>query len=124
VRTNCSELTKRIIGCAIEVHRALGPGLLEAAYHAALSIEFDSVGLPFKSQVRVPATYKNHSIGEYRIDFMVENAVIVEVKSVARFDPVFESQMLTYLRVTHLSLGLLINFHSRLVTEGIRRFVL
>ena len=118
-----SAITQQVIGCAIAVHRSLGPGLLEAVYEAALAIEFEHVGLKFIRQLRVPASYRDQPVGEYRIDFVVESLVVVEVKSVERLDPVFESQLLTYLRITNLRLGLLINFNSRLLVDGVRRFI-
>jgi len=117
-------LTQRIIGLAIEVHRNLGPGLLEPIYLAALCIELDDAGLKYECQVRVPAYYKGRLLGEYRIDLIVEDSVIVEVKSVERMNPVFEAQLLTYLRVTEKRVGLLINFNSRLVKDGVKRLVL
>lgn len=85
-------LTERIIGCAIEVHRTLGPGLLESAYVEALTVELAEAGLRMARQVPVPLTYKGHHLGEYRLDLLVEEAV-------ARFDPVHEAQLLTYLRL-------------------------
>jgi GxxExxY protein len=118
-----NNLTERIIGCAIEVHRQLGPGLLEGTYEAALAIELESSGLHFARQIIFPVVYKNRTIGEYRVDLIVENSVIVEIKSVERFDPVFEAQVLTYLKVTGKRVGLLINFNSRLVHDGIKRFI-
>ncbi len=118
------DLTERIIGCAIEVHRVLGPGLLESTYEAALHIELDDAGLRWKGQVPVPVVYKGRPIGEYRIDLVVEDAVVVEIKAVERFDPVFEAQVLTYLRVTQKRVGLLVNFNSRLLKHGIKRFSL
>ncbi len=118
------KLTESIIGCAIEVHRHLGPGLLEAAYEAALCIEIELAGLKYQRQVSIPALYKERTIGEYRIDLVVEDAVIVEIKSVDRFDPVFEAQVLTYLKVTGKKIGLLINFNSRFLKDGIKRFIL
>jgi GxxExxY protein len=118
-----NELTERIIGCAIEVHRQLGPGLLESTYEAALAIELESSDLHFDRQIIFPVVYKNRTIGEYRVDLVVENSVIVEIKSVERFDPVFEAQLLTYLKVTGKRVGLLINFNSRLVHDGIKRFI-
>jgi GxxExxY protein len=118
-----NKLTERIIGCAIEVHRQLGPGLLESTYEAALAIELESSGLHFDRQIIFPVVYKNRTIGEYRVDLVVENSVIVEIKSVERFDPVFEAQVLTYLKVTGKRVGLLINFNSRLVHDGIKRFI-
>ena len=119
-----SNLTERIIGSAVEVHKELGPGLFESVYESAMAIEFEVARLPFERQVRIPATYKSRLLGYYRIDFIVEKLVVVEIKAVERFDPIFESQVITYLRVTGLSVGLLINFNTRLVTEGVKRFVL
>ena len=117
-------LTESIFNCAIAVHKMLGPGLLESVYQAALAIEFDVAGILFQQQVQIPAMYRNRVLGNYRLDFIVEQSVVVEVKSVDRFDPVFESQILTYLRVSKLRVGLVINFNSSLVARNIRRFVL
>jgi GxxExxY protein len=117
-------LTERIIGCAIEVHRVLGPGLLESAYVEALTVELGDAGLRFARQVSVPLTYKGRCVGEYRLDLLVEDAVVVEVKSIERFDAVHEAQLLTYLRLTAKRVGLLINFNRRLLREGIKRLVL
>jgi len=117
-------LTEKIIGCAIEVHRNLGPGLLEATYEEALCIELTDAGVSFRRQMPFPILYKGRTLGEYRLDLLVENAVIVEIKSVERFDPVFEAQILTYLKATRKKVGLLINFNSRLLRDGIKRFVL
>jgi GxxExxY protein len=119
-----NDVTKAIIGCAIEVHRQLGPGLLEASYESALCIELDDAGLAYQRQIVIPAIYKGRAIGEYRLDLLVEDAVIVEIKSVERFDPLFEAQLLTYLRVTGKKVGLLINFNSRLLRDGIKRYAL
>ena len=119
-----SKVTEAIIGCAIEVHRQLGPGLLEGTYESALCIELDDTGLKYQRQLIVPVVYKGRVIGEYRLDLMVEELVVVEIKSVERFDPVFEAQVLTYMRVTKKALGLLINFNSRLLKNGVKRFVL
>jgi GxxExxY protein len=117
-------LTQRVIGFAIEVHRVLGPGLLEVTYERAMCIEFDDAGVKYQHQVRVPACYKGRSLGEYHIDFIVEDLVVVEIKSVERMPAVFEAQVLTYLRVTKKHLGLLINFNSRLVKDGVTRLAL
>lgn len=117
-------LTEKIIGCAIEVHRHLGPGLLEATYEAALCIELETVGLKHLCQVPYPVIYKGRTIGEYRLDLIVENAVVVEIKNVERFDPVFEAQVLTYLKISGCKRGLLVNFNSRLLKDGIKRFIL
>jgi len=117
-------LTEKIIGCAIEVHRQLGPGLLESTYEAALCVELELAGLKFQRQVVYPISYKGRVIGEYRIDLIVENAVILEIKSAEHHDPIFEAQLLTYLKIAGLHRGLLINFNSRLLKEGVKRFVL
>jgi GxxExxY protein len=117
-------LTERIIGCAIEVHRGIGPGLLEATYEEAMCVEFGVAGLKYRRQAAFPIVYKGKVIGEYRLDLLVEDLVIVEIKSVERFDPIFEAQVLTYLRCTGKKVGLLINFNTRLLTQGIKRFAL
>ena len=117
-------LTERIIGCAIEVHRVLGPGLLETSYEAAMAIELESARLPFQRQLIIPVSYKGRPIGEHRLDFLIDNAVVLELKSVERFDPIFEAQILTYLRLSGKNRGLLINFNSRLLKDGVKRFVL
>ena len=119
-----NRLTERIIGCAIEVHRQLGPGLLEGTYELALCVELSDAGLKHERQVAVPIVYKGRDIGEYRLDLMVENTVIVEIKSVERHDPLFEAQLLTYLRVTGRRVGLLINFNNRMLKSGIKRLML
>jgi GxxExxY protein len=115
-------VTEAIIGSAIAVHKALGPALLESVYQAAMGIEFEERGIAFRQQVQIPATYRNRVLGHYRIDFIVERAVVLELKSVARFESVFDAQMLTYLQITGLGVGLLINFNTKLVADGIRRY--
>lgn len=117
-------LNEKIIGCAIEVHRQLGPGLLESAYERAMCVELEDAGIRYECEVRMPVEYKGRTIGDYRIDLLVADTVIVEIKSVERFDPIFEAQVLTYLRVTGKRVGLLINFNSRLLKNGVKRFVL
>ena len=116
-------LTKKIIGCAIEVHRQLGAGLLESIYEAALAEEFEIQEVSFQEQVELPVQYKGKLIGKYRLDLPVEDAVVIEVKSVERHDPIFEAQLLTYLRLTGKKVGLLINFNSKLLKDGVKRFV-
>lgn len=106
------------------MHRHLGPGLLEATYEAALCVELERVGLQYQRQIVFPLTCKGKPVGEYCLDLLVEDAVVVEIKSVERFDPVFEAKILTYLRVTAKKIGLLINFNSRLLRDGIKRFIL
>lgn len=115
------DLTEQIIGCAIEVHRHLGPGLLESVYESALCIELKSLGLPFTRQIGVPLFYKGELIAEHRPDLIIRDEVIVEIKSVERFNPVFLAQMLTYLRVTNLRVGLILNFNRPVMKDGVRR---
>ena len=117
-------LTASIIAAGIEVHRQLGPGLLEPLYDAAMCIEFDERGIKYIHQPKVPAYYKGRLLGEYRVDFLVEDTVILEIKSVTTLLPVFDAQLLTYLRIMKKRIGLLMNFNSRLLRDGVRRFVL
>jgi len=118
-------LSKRIIGAAIEVHRALGPGLLESAYEACLFYELTQQGIPTRQQVQLPVVYKGvHLDCGYRIDLLVDNSVVVEIKAVDRLEPIHEAQLLTYLRLSGVWLGLLINFNVPVLKNGIRRLVL
>jgi GxxExxY protein len=114
-------LSSEIIGAAIEVHRILGPGLLESIYLTALCIELEDRSIKFVRQVCVPAFYKGRSLGNYRVDLIVEDKIVVEVKSVAAVVPLFEAQLITYLRLTHKRLGLLLNFNAPLLKDGIVR---
>lgn len=116
-------LTDKIIGCAITLHRAVGPGLKESVYHRGLEIEFEAAGLLFASKPRFPAVYRSKILGEFFPDFIVDDRVIVEVKSASAFDPVFEAQMITYLKVTNLRRGLWLNLGRALMRDGIHRFV-
>lgn len=118
-----NRVTERIIGCAIEVHRVLRCGLFESLYRSALSMEFDNTGLVHEREVRMPAIYKGRVLGHYRVDFIVADLVIVEVKSVERMNPIFETQVITYLHLAKKRVGLLINFNSRLVRDGIKRLI-
>lgn len=117
-------LTRKIIACAIEVHKRLGPGLLENLYKAAMIIEMELNDLKVKKNVQIPVEYREKPIGEYFIDLLVEDSVILELKSVERHDPVFEAQILSYMKLTGKKVGLLINFNSKMVKDGIKRFVL
>ena len=119
-----NKVTKKIIGCAIEVHRNLGPGLLESVYEEAMCVELDIQGVHYQRQMAAPVNYKGRVVGEYRLDLLVEDAVVVELKSAERHDPVFEAQILTYLRVTGKRVGLLINLNSKLLKEGVKRLAL
>ena len=116
-------ITHRIIGAAIEVHEVLGIGLPESVYERALCIEFDLRGLKYARQMSVAAVYKG-LLGQYRVDLVVEDKVVVEVKSVSVVSPVFEGQVLTYLRLTGKRVGLLLNFHARRMVDGVHRYVL
>ena len=117
-------LTRRIIACAIEVHKKLGPGLLEKLYQEAMAIELELGGFKVEKNVKIPVEYKGKSIGDYFIDLLVDDSVILELKSVERHDPIFEAQILSYMKLTNKKIGLLINFNSKMVKDGIKRFVL
>jgi GxxExxY protein len=117
-------LSEQIIGAAIEVHRALGPGLLESIYENALCHELSLRDITFNRQVIVPLTYKGHAVGEHRLDLLVGDKIIVEIKAVERFDPVHEAQLLGYLRAAGKREGLLINFNNVLLKNGIKRKLL
>ena len=119
------ELTGRIIGAAIEVHRALGPGLLESTYQACLAREFSLQGIRFAQQVALPVEYKGIQLDcGYRLDFLVEEKVVVELKAVSDLHPVYEAQLLTYLKLADCRVGLLINFNVPVLKDGIKRMVL
>lgn len=119
------ELTEQIIGACIEVHRALGPGLLESAYEAALCHELKLRGVPFEKQVALPVTYKGTKLDcGYRLDLVVANLVLVELKSVETLERIHEAQLLTYLKLGGYKVGLLINFNVPMLKDGIIRRVL
>src|SRR3979411_2573875 len=113
------QLTERVIGLAIEVHRQLGPGLLESAYEQCLCHELHLRGLSFECQVALPVVYKGLKLDcGYKIDLIVEQEVVVELKSIEKILPIHEAQLLTYLKLSGKNVGLLINFHSSLLTKG------
>ena len=119
-----SELARRVIGCAIDVHRALGPGLLESAYEAGLVYEFTQRDIPFRRQVPVPMSYKGaHLDCAYRADFVVEDVLLLEVKSVEKLIPIHHAQLLTYLKLLDLNQGMLMNFNERRLVDGLRNFL-
>ena len=119
-----NELSYKIIGAALDVHKTLGVGLLESAYEVALAYQLRELGFEVKSQVVLPLRYKSEVIDNaYRVDLIVEDKVIIEVKSVLEIHPIFYSQVLTYLKLTNIKLGLLINFNTPLVKDGIQRIV-
>ncbi|HXP04196.1 MAG TPA: GxxExxY protein [Stellaceae bacterium] len=118
-------LTERIIGFAIEVHRQLGPGLLESAYEECLCYELRESGLVFRRQVPLPVVYKTIRLDcGYRIDIVVEEKVILELKTVERLIAVHEAQLLTYLKLSGMRVGLLLNFNAPVLKDGIRRLIL
>ena len=118
-------LTERLIGLAIQVHRELGPGLLESAYEKCLCYELQFHGLAFKAQMPLPVTYKSMKLDcGYRIDLVIEEKLVVELKTVEKLLPVHEAQLLTYLKLGSYRTGLLLNFNSAVLRDGIRRLVL
>ena len=124
-REKANELSRLVIGAAIEGHRHLGPGLLESAYQACLKRELELRQIPFRSQVDLPVEYKGIEVASaYRMDLVVGDLVVVELKSVEGLDPIHEAQLLTYLRLSNRWLGLLINFNVAVLKNGVRRLVL
>lgn len=119
-----NKITERIIGCCIEVHKNLGPGLLESIYEKALCYEFQLNDIEYKKQLTIPIIYKGVNLGEQRIDILVKDKIIIELKAVDRIDPVFEAQLLSYLRLTNKKMGLLINFNVPVLYKGIKRIIL
>jgi len=118
------EISNKVIGCAIEVHRELGPGLLESTYEQCLAYELSQANIPFKLQVDLPVEYKEIRLDcGYRIDLLAEDRLIVELKSVDQLLPIHEAQMLTYMKLAGVNIGLLINFNVTVLKKGIRRFV-
>ncbi|AUP78416.1 GxxExxY protein [Flavivirga eckloniae] len=119
-----NNLTKKIIGAAIEVHRILGPGLLESAYQECLLFELKNLGLNVIKEKTLPITYKDIKLDHgYRIDLLVENKIVIELKTVEAFTDVHFAQILTYMKLGNYPLGLLINFHTKLLKNGIKRFI-
>ena len=119
------ELSRKVIGCAIEVHRNLGPGLLESTYRQCLACELSHASIPFQMELPLPVRYKDLLLDcGYRIDLLVSGDLIVEIKSVETLLPIHQAQILTYMRLSKVSLGLLINFNVTKLQSGIKRFVL
>lgn len=117
-------LTEKIIGLAIEVHRALGPGLLESAYEECLCHDLKGAGFGVRRQVPVPLVYREIRLDSgYRADVLVNDSVLLEIKSIERLMPIHEAQMLTYLKLAKVKTGLLLNFNVEVLRQGIRRFV-
>lgn len=124
IQSPLNQLTQQVIGAAIEVHRHLGPGLLESAYESCLAYELGQSGLHVERQKPLPVVYKEIKVDQgYRLDLLVEGQVVVELKVVDRFMDVHEAQILSYLKFSECKVGLLINFNVKLLKNGIRRFV-
>jgi GxxExxY protein len=117
------ELTDKIIGAAIAVHKAIGPGLKEQSYQAALAMELTALGIEFQREPVLCVEYRGAIVGHHVPDFIVENAVVVELKAVSAMDPMFTTQVLTYLRLTQLRVGLIVNFNVDALKFGIKRIV-
>ncbi len=119
-----SELARRVIGCAIEVHRGLGPGLLESSYETGLVCEFTQREIPFRRQVHVPMSYKGAQLEcAYRADFVVDGILLLEVKSVEKLMPIHDAQLMTYLKLLDLHQGMLMNFNEKRLIDGLRNFL-
>jgi len=121
-RRRLNELTGKVIGLCIEIHRELGPGLLESAYEECLAYELSQAGLRFERQRALPVRYKEVQLDcGYRLDFVIEDMLILELKAVTELLPIHEAQLLTYLKLDKKSLGLLINFNVPILTRGVKR---
>lgn len=119
------KLTGEIVDCAFQIHSAIGPGLLESAYQQCLAIELSKRGLRFEKEKDIPLLYNGQRVDvAYRADFIIENEVILELKSVERLFPLHDAQILTYMKIANLPKGLLINFNTKLIRDGIKRFVI
>lgn len=120
-----NELTHIIIGKAIEIHKTLGPGLLESTYQACLFYELKEAGLLVEKEKKMPLVYKEVKLEQgYRIDLLVENLVVIEIKCVEKLVPVHTAQVLTYMKLGNHKIGLLLNFHSKILKDGIKRYIL
>ncbi|GAB4286767.1 MAG: GxxExxY protein [Candidatus Dojkabacteria bacterium] len=120
-----NQITEKIIGCAIEVHKQLGPGLLESAYEECLYYELQNAGLNVKKQLALPLVYKEIKLDNgYRIDLLVENKVIIEIKSVDAIADIHKAQLMTYMKLADIKIGLLINFNVTKLKDGIVRWVI
>ena len=118
-------LSKQVIGLAIEVHKNLGPGLLESVYEQCLSYELQLNSINHQCQVEIPVIYKGHQLNQsYRIDLLIENQLIIELKAVDKLQGIHKAQLLTYMKLTQVHAGLLINFNESVLKNGIQRFVL
>ena len=124
INENSVQLSFNVIGAAIEVHKALGPGLLESVYESCLAKELFYRGIKFQRQLELPVYYKGEKLDcEYRIDLMIEDSLILELKSVEKILPIHEAQLLTYLRLSQKKVGLIINFNTPVLINGVKRIV-
>jgi GxxExxY protein len=125
LKMETNQITEKIIGYAIEVHKNLGPGLLESAYEECLYYELENCGLNVKRQLALPLVYKDVKLDAgYRIDLMVENKVIVEIKSVEALAEIHKAQLMTYMKLANIKIGLLINFNVSRLKDGIVRWII
>jgi GxxExxY protein len=118
------DLVTRVIGCCISVHRELGAGLLESIYSRAIDIELRTAGIPFAREVWIPVRYRGELLCRQRLDIVVGGELLIEVKAVDRLNPVHQAQILSYLRIAKLRVGLLMNFNVPVLHQGLKRFVL
>ena len=118
------DLATRVIGCCIDVHRALGPGLLEKIYARAVCIELDHAGILYQREREIPVTYRGELLCQQRLDIVVADQIILEIKSVEHLSPVHRAQLTSYLRISKIRLGLLINFNVAILQDGIKRVAL
>ena len=122
--TEINAITECIIGCCMDVHREIGPGLLESIYEECLGLAFQEAGLSFERQGAIPVVFRNHTIEQaFRFDFRVQGQVIVEVKAVETLHPVHKAQVINYLRLTGNPVGLLVNFNVPLLKQGLHRVI-
>ena len=118
------EFVTRVIGCCITVHRALGPGLLENIYSRAICLELSAADIPFERELQIPVAYRDEFLCVQRLDIVVAGQLVLEIKSVERLAPVHHAQLLSYLRIAKLHIGLLVNFNVPVLQDGLKRIVL
>jgi GxxExxY protein len=122
--TETEELITRVIGCCITVHRALGPGLLETPYSRAVGLEFDHCGIVYTREKEIEVSYRGQVLCQQRLDFVVADQVVLEIKSVEHLNPIHRAQIMNYMRLAKLRAGLLMNFNVAVLPDGIKRIVL
>ena len=122
--TEVEALITKVIGCLITVHRTLGPGLLESIYSRAIGLELTAEGISFEREVQIPVSYREELLCVQRLDLVVASLIVLEVKSVERLNPVHHAQLLNYLRISKLNVGLLVNFNVPVLQDGLKRMVL